>query len=59
MNDDSTLQGFQLTSLSVVRQTQVIGDGLMSPTSDTHNGLLAMLVGVPSTVSGGEEVTLL
>jgi hypothetical protein len=55
-NDDPALPGFQPTELSEGRLTQVIGNGGFSTTGDTHNGLLAMLVGAPSQVGGGGEL---
>lgn len=58
VNDDPLLPGFQATALTAGRYTQVIADGLMSSggDGDTHNGLLAMLVGVPSQLpTGGGE----
>jgi hypothetical protein len=57
-NDDPALFGFQPTELTEGRLTQVVPDGLLSfgaPGADTHNGLLALLVGVPSSVGGGGE----
>jgi hypothetical protein len=58
-NDDgSSINGFQPTDLLEGRYTQVVGDALLSTSGDRHNGLLAMLVGVPSTVGGGGEVVV-
>ena len=62
-NDGDPLAlGFQpTTELTAGRYTQVIADGLMSSggDGDTHNGLLAMLVGVPSQLpTGGGETGL-
>ncbi len=60
-NDDPELPGFQPTELLAGRYTQVIADGMMSygGDGDTHNGLLAMLVGVPSQLpTGGAETGL-
>ncbi|WP_216910949.1 hypothetical protein [Synechococcus sp. CCY 0621] len=58
-NDDPLLPGFQPTELTEGRLTQVVGDGLLGLGGDTHNGLLAMLVGVPSAVGGGGEALAL
>ncbi|MEX1323987.1 MAG: hypothetical protein AB1Z21_07330 [Synechococcaceae cyanobacterium] len=56
-NDDPALPGFQPMELSEGRLTQVIGDGMFGlGGADTHNGLLAMLVGAPSQVGGGGEL---
>ena len=55
VNDDPALQGFQPISIGegTVRATQVITDGTMGLNGDdTHNGLLAMIVEVPSTIGG-------
>jgi len=57
-NDDPDQPGFQPLDLLEGRLTQVVGDGALSNTGDTHNGLLAMLVGVPSSVGGGGEAAL-
>lgn len=58
-NDDPALSGFQPTELSEGRLTQVVSDGFLSfGGPDTHNGLLAMLVGVPSSVGGTGEVAV-
>jgi hypothetical protein len=54
-NDDASLVGFQPTELSEGRLTQVVADGQLGLGGDTHNGLLALLVGVPSSVGGGGE----
>lgn len=67
-NDDPLLPGFQPTELTAGRYTQVVADntfgvtpgagGVLEP-ADTHNGLLAMLVGVPSQLpTGGGETGL-
>lgn len=59
-NDDPLLPGFQPTELSEGRLTQVVADGLLGTGgNDTHNGLLALLVGVPSSVGGGGEESAL
>ncbi|MFZ9765039.1 MAG: hypothetical protein ACO3B9_06765 [Burkholderiaceae bacterium] len=67
-NDDPLLPGFQPTELLAGRYTQVIADktfgvtlgaGSLFEPADTHNGLLAMLVGVPSQLpTGGGETGL-
>lgn len=54
-NFDAATVGF-LDVEAGSRPTEVIADGLMGTAGgDTHNGLLAMLVGVPSTVGGEGE----
>lgn len=59
-NDDPLLAGYQPTELSEGRLTQVVADKQLGLNGeDTHNGLLALLVGVPSTVGGGGESALL
>ncbi len=67
-NDDPLLPGFQPTELTAGRYTQVVADNTFGVTpgpgsgfepADTHNGLLAMLVGVPSQLpTGGGETGL-
>lgn len=58
-NDDPLQAGFQPTELSEGRLTQVVADKQLGLNDeDTHNGLLALLVGVPSTVGGGGESAL-
>lgn len=58
-NDDPLQAGFQPTELSEGRLTQVVADKQLGLNGeDTHNGLLALLVGVPSTVGGGVENAL-
>jgi len=53
-NDDPALPGFQPLELAEGRLTQVVADGDLGLGGDTHNGLLAMLVGAPSSVGGSE-----
>lgn len=67
-NDDPLVSGFQPTPLTAGRYTQVVADNTFGVTAgagggfdpaDTHNGLLAMLVGVPSQLpTGGGETGL-
>jgi hypothetical protein len=67
LNDDPLLPGFQPTELTAGRYTQVVADNTLGVAvdgggfvqADTHNGLLAMLVGVPSRLpTGGGETGL-
>ena len=66
--DPNNSLGFQPTPLTAGRYTQVVADNTFGVTpgagggfepADTHNGLLAMLVGVPSQLpTGGGETGL-
>jgi hypothetical protein len=62
MDANTVVANFDAASLGFLdveagsRPTEVIADGLMGAAGgDTHNGLLAMIVGVPSTVGGEGE----